>query len=259
MCLIALSWQPDKSHPLILIANRDEQHARPTAALDFWSDAPDILAGRDLQQGGSWLGLARRGAFAALTNYRQPGTPSGTRSRGHLVADFLRGDQRPLDYAQEVAAQATQYDGFNLLLGDREQLVYYGNRAGSEAQLLPPGVYGLSNAVLDSPWPKLEAVRDGLAAELEADNSSPEPLMRLMLRREAYPDPELPDTGVGLTLERMLSPPFICTPVYGTRCTTWMRWDARGADVLERSYDPAGEVTGEVQRRMDWQVPAAQP
>ncbi len=252
MCLIALSWQPDKPHPLVLIANRDEQHARPTAALDFWADAPDILAGRDLQQGGTWLGVQQRGAFAALTNYRQPGIPAGARSRGHLVGDFLRGNKRPLDYARAVARQAGQYDGFNLLVGDREQLVYYGNRTEGEPRLLSPGVYGLSNAVLDSPWPKLMAVRDGLAAELEAENSSAERLMRLMLRREAYPDPELPDTGVGLSLERMLSPPFICTPVYGTRCTTWLRWDGRGADMLERSYDAAGEVTGNVERRMDW-------
>ena len=252
MCLIALSWQPEQPHPLVLIANRDEFHARPTAPLQFWDDAPDILAGRDLQQGGTWLGVQARRAFAALTNYRQPDAPAGSRSRGHLVADFLRGRTGALEYAREVAQQADRYDGFNLLLGDGRQLVYFGNRAGAEPQVLGPGTYGLSNAELDSPWPKLQAARDGLAEALADEDTSVEQLMALLQRREPFPDEELPDTGVGLSMERMLSPPFICSPVYGTRCTTWMRWDAAGADVIERRFNPAGEVCGEVQRRLNW-------
>lgn len=248
MCLIALSWQPEQDQRLLLLANRDEQHARPAAPLAFWDDAPEVLAGRDLSEGGTWLGVNRQGRFAALTNFREPGAKSATRSRGHLVAEFLRGDMCPQDYASRV--QPAAYAGFNLLLGDRETLVYLSNRDAAGARILPPGIYGLSNALLDTPWPKLRLVRDALRGALNGPALDPAQAMHLMQRREPFPDRELPDTGVGLGLERMLSPPFICTPVYGTRCTTWLSLSSTTARICERSFDPAGGVSGECEETL---------
>ncbi len=251
MCLIALDWQPNSPIPLRLVANRDELHARPAAAAGFWDDAPDILAGRDLSQGGTWLGLHRSGAFAALTNYRDPKAPPGERSRGALVAEFLRQPQAPLDYAAAVHQQGTAFAGFNLLVGDRHSLAYVSNRDLQGPRLLAAGTYGLSNALLDSPWPKLRTVRDGLTALLGEAPVSAEAALALMARREAFPDHQLPDTGVGLSMERLLSPPFICTQIYGTRCTTWVELSLNQAQLVERSFDPAGRISGEVRETLD--------
>lgn len=251
MCLIALSWQPEQEQRLQLVANRDEQHARKAASLAFWDDEPQILAGRDLREGGTWLGLNRRGSFAALTNYREPGAAKGRRSRGHLVADFLRADAAPLDYATSLSLQ--DYAGFNLLLGDGRSLVYLSNRDEGGPRELAPGIYGLSNALLDTPWPKLKLARDGLRAALGAGELTPERGLGLLRRRDPFPDDSLPDTGVGLVLERMLSPPFICTPVYGTRCTTWLSLGAESALICERSFDRAGHISGECREELHFQ------
>lgn len=254
MCLIALSWQPGSDQPLLLLANRDEQHARPATALAAWAEAPHVLAGRDLSAGGTWLGVTRQGRFAAITNYREPGGRAGARSRGHLVADFLRGEQPPDRYAEQVEAQ--DYAGFNLLLGDTGQLIYLSNRAEGGPRSLHPGVYGLSNALLDTPWPKLLDLREGLRGLLNAESPPHEQGLNLLMRREPYPDAALPDTGVGLALERMLSPPFICTPVYGTRCSTWLRLGRAQAEVVERSFDASGKARGDVYHRIDLEVSA---
>ena len=256
MCLIALSWQPGSDQPLLLLANRDEQHARPAAALAAWDDAPHVLAGRDLSAGGTWLGVTRQGRFAALTNYREPGAAAGTRSRGHLVADFLRGELDPHHYAEQLQAEAQDYAGFNLLLGDSGQLIYLSNRAEGGPQSLRPGVYGLSNALLDTPWPKLLDLREGLRGLLGEESPPHDQALNLLMRREPYPDEVLPDTGVGLALERMLSPPFICTPVYGTRCSTWLRLARGEAELVERSFDASGKARGDVYHRIDLEVSA---
>ncbi len=257
MCLITFAWQPATQVPLQLVANRDEQHARPTAPLDFWVDQPQILAGRDLRAGGTWLGLNRWGHFAALTNFREPGVAASGRSRGHLVADYLQEQRDPLAHARQLQAEIGSYAGFNLLLGNREQLVYLSNRSADTPRVLEAGVYGLSNALLNSPWPKLKLVREGLSAALREGKLGVEVAMQLMAYRQPFADHLLPDTGVARAVERMLSPPFILTPVYGTRCTNWLALHRQRAELIERSFDPAGAVTRQVEKAIDLTASAA--
>jgi uncharacterized protein with NRDE domain len=144
MCLLAFAWQIHSKYPLILIGNRDEFYARPATPIRFWLDAPQVLAGRDEKEGGTWLGVTRSGRWAALTNYREPNAPVGVLSRGHLVANFLQGDSEPLDYLEDIAKRADDYSGFNLLVGTRQQAAVFSNR-GTSPTLLAAGLYGLSN------------------------------------------------------------------------------------------------------------------
>jgi uncharacterized protein with NRDE domain len=217
MCLIVLAWQAHPEYPLVLAANRDEFHHRPARPARFWEEAPELLAGRDLSAGGTWLGVTRHGRFAALTNFREPGAAAGVRSRGLLVSAFLQGDMTPLAYAQEVADQAAHYSGFNLLVGDAGTLVAVGNR-GTPPTLLEPGVHGLSNHLLDTPWPKVQRSRAALAALLPSPRR--ENLLALLADDRPAPDDALPDTGIGLPMERALSPVFIRAPGYGTRASS---------------------------------------
>jgi uncharacterized protein with NRDE domain len=169
MCLILFAHGAGEDFPLVLAANRDEFYERPTAPAAFWTEAPHVLAGRDLQAGGSWLGVTRTGRWAALTNYRDPPTSRpGRPSRGMLVSDFLTGSATPEQYLAAVAADAERYDGFNLLVGDPSGVHYFGNRMadGGEPSRLEPGVYGLSNHLLDTPWPKVARGRTRLKALL---------------------------------------------------------------------------------------------
>ena len=221
MCLILIAYRCHPGYPLLIAANRDEFHDRPTAPLAFWSDAPQILAGRDLQQGGTWMGISRSGRFAALTNYRDPSRvlPHAP-SRGHLVSDYLQGDQPVEDYLARLASQASAYNGFNLLIGDAHGLYCYSNDAGAP-QALTPGWHGLSNRLLDTPWPKLKR---GLALMRRTLEQRPVPgpddLLAVLADRTLAPDAELPQTGVPLEWERWLSPIFIDAPGYGTRSST---------------------------------------
>src|SRR5258706_6908216 len=156
MCLILFAWQAHPDYPLVVAANRDEWRDRPTAPAAWWDDAPDILAGRDLEAGGTWLGVTRAGRFAAITNFRDPSDRKSTApSRGQLVADFLRGDDAPRDYLAALAAKAARYNGFNLLLADDKSMCYFGSREG-EIIDVAPGIHGLSNHLLDEPWPKVK-------------------------------------------------------------------------------------------------------
>jgi uncharacterized protein with NRDE domain len=218
MCLIVLAWQAHPDYPLVLAANRDEFYHRPARAARFWEEVPEVLAGRDLSAGGTWLGVTRRGRFAALTNFREPGAAAGARSRGLLVSAFLQGDMTPLAYAQEVADRSADYSGFNLLVGDAGMLVAVGNR-GTPPTLLEPGVHGLSNHLLDTPWPKVERARAALAALLPSPPRHEE-LLALLADDRPAPDDALPDTGIGLAMERTLSPVFIRAPGYGTRASS---------------------------------------
>ncbi len=245
MCLIALALDADPAYRLVVAANRDEFYARPTAPAAWWEDAPQVLAGRDLREGGTWMGVTRDGRFAAITNYRDPGFAqlAGAPSRGALVADFLRGSADAEAYARDVAARAAEYNGFNLLVGDDDGLFYLSNRAPG-VRRLEPGVYGLSNALLDTPWPKVlrarAAVADALArAEGDEWDSS---LWEMLADRVIAADDALPDTGVGAERERLLSPPFIRTDVYGTRASTVLTI-ARDGEVrfVERSAAPGQE------------------
>ncbi|MBA1194199.1 NRDE family protein [Pseudomonas entomophila] len=244
MCLIVFAWRPGHALPLIVAANRDEFYQRPTRALGPWPEAPGVYAGRDLEAGGTWLGVGPEGRFAALTNIRQPGQPSGSRSRGHLVAEFLQGALAPRDYLESVTREVNAYAGFNLLVGDGRTLGYLHAHEGMP-RLLAPGVYGLSNAALDTPWPKLVKARQALAQTL--DTPEPERLLALLADETPVPDAALPDTGVGMATERLLSPAFIASPHYGTRARTVVIVDAQGRrHMIERSHGPLGTAQGDV-------------
>lgn len=219
MCLVLLAWQAHPDFPLVVAANRDEFHQRPTAQADFWADAPAVLAGRDLSAGGTWMGMTRSGRFAALTNFRDPGKHrDDAPSRGKLVSGFLESTEAPLSWLQGLAGTGVRYNGFNLLVGDGRTLACYSNVSG-EIESLRPGVYGLSNELLDSPWPKVSAAKSALSLALAA---LPEdgPLLELLRDDRTYPDEQLPRTGVDIALERMLSAAFIRNPRYGTRSST---------------------------------------
>ena len=241
MCLILFAWRARRDYDLVVAANRDEFYARATAPLGFWRDSPGVLAGRDLEAGGTWMGVSRSGRFAAITNYRDPnGIVPGAPSRGQLVCDFLAGRDEPPRYLERLVGDGERYNGFNLLVGDGAELWYYSNRA-AEPKSLDAGVYGLSNHVLDSPWPKVERGKRGLEGTLEISGDALKGcLFALLADREPAEDTELPDTGVGLALERALSPPFIVGERYGTRSSTVLLVERSGAvDVSETTFEHA--------------------
>lgn len=237
MCLIVVGWQVAGQYPLVVAANRDEFYARPTALAARWPEAPQVIGGLDLEAGGTWLGMTDTGRFAAVTNVRQPGQPAGRISRGQLTKDFLLGQASALTYAQSI--QGDDYAGFNLLLADGSELVYYSNRDGSP-RTLPPGIYGLSNRSLDSPWPKLIKAREGFARALPALPDE-QAFLRILADDEIVPDAELPATGLPLEWERLLSAIFVRSTTYGTRASTVLWQRADGAISLhEQSFGPEG-------------------
>lgn len=247
MCLLVLAYRQHPRYRLIAAANRDEFHSRPAHTAAFWPHAPHILAGRDAVHGGTWLGITRSGRFAAVTNYREAGPPVVPAiSRGWLVQDFLLGHDSPLNYVQTVANHAESYNGFGLLCADGRELSYYSNR-GCAPRTLPPGLYGLSNHLLDTPWPKVARAKSALLALLEPAEIEPESLLALLADTTPAPDAELPDTGVGLERERQLSPIFVRDPAHGTRCSTVLSIDVDGkVCLLERAFDADGAATGTV-------------
>jgi uncharacterized protein with NRDE domain len=221
MCLLLMAIRAHPRYRAIFAANRDEFYDRPTAQAAFWEDAPQILAGRDLKAGGTWMGITRSGRIAAVTNYRDPLTHRAEAlSRGHLVSEYLRGKEAPLNYIGRLAERWHQYNGFNLVLGDREALFWCSNRAAKEKEL-GPGIYGLSNHLLDTSWPKIERGKAGLRDLIEEGAElNLERIFALLSDRQGAEEASLPDTGVGLPLERVLSPIFITSPGYGTRSST---------------------------------------
>ena len=250
MCLILLAHRAHPKYPLIIAANRDEFYARPTAPAAFWDDAQHVLAGRDLSAGGTWLGITRTGRWAALTNYRDPPAPRpGRPSRGALVSNFLRGDAGPGEYLDGAAADADEYDGFNLLVGDLHGAHYFGNRMDGDRAPRPlePGFYGLSNHLLDTPWPKVARGTRVLRELIESGPPTPEALLEILYDTEIAPAESLPETGVGAEWERALSASFIATPEYGTRASTALIVDdGLNATFVERSFAPGPVVDGEV-------------
>jgi uncharacterized protein with NRDE domain len=228
----------------VLFRSRDEFFARPTAPADFWTDRPEILAGRDLEGGGTWLGVSRSGRFAGLTNYRDPSRQrQGTPSRGKLVGDFLDGAMSAAAYRQELAQTGATYNGYNLIFSDGEALHYQSNM-GEAAGPLPPGVYGLSNHLLDTPWPKVAQGKSRLAAALSRlpDDAG---LLQVLRDDAIAEDRELPRTGVSLDWERLLSAAFVKSPSYGTRSSTVVLLDKRRQIGFEEvSYDASGNETG---------------
>ena len=245
MCLIVFAWRPGHAQPLIVAANRDEFYARPSLPLAQWADAPQVYAGRDQEAGGTWLGVSAEGRFAALTNIRDPHQPPARKSRGELVARFLSGSLPIDDYLADVNGRSIEYAGFNLLLGTQDELWHY-NANDTEPTLLAAGVYGLSNAGLDTPWPKLLKAKAAFSELLE--DPQPEALLRVLSDPHTAPFAELPDTGVGLATESLLSSVFISSPSYGTRASTALIVNADGTRrMVERSFGPYGGQLGEVE------------
>jgi uncharacterized protein with NRDE domain len=243
MCLILFAWKTQEKFPLVLAANRDEFRERPSAPADFWGDAPDLLAGRDLKEGGTWLGITRTGRLAAITNYRNPASlKKKAPSRGNLVSDYLRGRDDPEDYLRTLAPRAENYNGFSLLVGNARELAFFSNRGG-EQSLLAPGIHGMSNHLLDTPWPKVTRGKRALAELLSARaDPMPEALLALLHDRSVAADDLLPETGVGLERERLLSPLFIESPDYGTRSSTVIIIDRTGkVTFIERAFGVGGE------------------
>ena len=238
MCLILVAWCAHPAFPLVVAANRDEFYARPTALAARWPASPGIIGGRDLEAGGTWLGISEQGRFAAVTNVREPGMAKGELSRGELTRNFLESRQEPADYLATLDYAA--YSGFNLLLSDGESLHYASNR-GPQAQSLAPGVYGLSNHLLDSPWPKLIAARQRFSEALQSLPAS-QAFFDILRDDEIVPDDQLPNTGVPLEWERRLSAIFVRSPDYGTRASTLVAVNAKKSLFFEeRSFGPNGQ------------------
>lgn len=267
MCLLAVAWQAHPRYRLVLAANRDEFHARPADPMDHWPDgpaSPPILAGRDRQAGGTWLGLAADRRVGVVTNFREPSRPApGAPTRGRLIPAFLANGHSPARFLDAVAAEAGAYAGFNLLLADHAELWYASNRAERFATALAPGVYGLSNGLIDTPWPKLRRVRDGLG-DWVARGAGPGELgtlLALLADDRPADRAELPQTGLSPEWEHRLSAPFVRHADYGTRCSTVVLVGHDGAaDVVERRFDADGRPTGETGWRLapgEW--PAASP
>ena len=247
MCLIAWNWQPDSATPLLLLANRDEFYARPALPLHWWNTAPNgaqVLAGKDVQGGGTWLGVSRTGRLAALTNFRTAEPQrTNTPSRGELVASFLQGDLPADVYLQQLAGQSSDYNPFNLLVFDGQQLVGLESR-GARVLNHTPGLGAVSNADFQTPWPKLTQLRSGLAAHTRVENMADlRQHLPLLHERKLVPDSALPHTGVPLELERVLSAVFIATPSYGTRACSVVALHHDHAEFIEQSFGPQGLIS----------------
>lgn len=238
MCLIFLSVNNHHRYKLIVAGNRDEFYQRKTAPAHFWEDHPDILAGRDLEAGGTWMGISRQGRISVVTNYRDLKNlkPVAT-SRGHLVSDFLLNGSKPDEYLQEVSSKGNKYNGFNLIVGNQDELHYYSNyKKGPEK--ISAGLHGLSNHLLNTPWPKVERGKQKVNSLLKDHDVDPTKLFEVLFNEQRAEDSQLPDTGIGLDRERALSSMFIKSPGYGSRCSTVILIDRTNKVYFsERVYD----------------------
>ena len=243
MCLILLAIKKHPQYKLIAAANRDEFYDRPTAPAAFWNETPHLLGGRDLLAGGTWLGITRQGRLAAVTNYRDPASlKKNAPTRGKLVSRFLSGRDSPTGYLDELNQKAFRYNGFNLIVGDRDSLFWYSNR-GNGPRKLSSGLYGLSNHLLDTAWPKISRSKAQLASLLRKEEApSVDALFHLLGDQTMADEESLPDTGVGIEWERILSAVFIKSPDYGTRSSTLIFMDTKDhVTFIERTFDPKSE------------------
>ena len=260
MCLIAFGWKPAAGLRLLVVGNRDEFHGRPSTPLAFWPDQPALLAGRDSEAHGTWLGVSTRGRLAAVTNVRLP-TPraSGLRSRGALAVDYLTGKAAPAEHLAALQTPLSGYGPCNLLLADVNGACYASSQPGIAVQALRLGLYGLSNATLDSPWPKTLRLKHAVAGWLaQGRYTDTAPLFAALADTHTPSDSDLPDTGVGLVAERFVAPAFILGREYGTRCSTVIAIDDEGAGVIiERRFGPAGIALGETRIDFRWPLPLA--
>jgi len=256
MCLAVLALHTLPGIPVLIAANRDEFHQRPTLPAAQWPDAPEVYAGRDGLAGGSWMGVTTSGRYALVTNFREPGkTRDNAPSRGALVEDYLRGGASPADYLAWAYDAGQAYNGFNLIVGDTREAWYLSNRDGGPRRLAS-GVYALSNHLLDTPWPKLARTKAAFESVLR---STPQPdlpaLMAALADRQPAEDADLPATGLPLDRERLLSSPFIVSPNYGTRSSSVLTLRADGAGQLdERRFAPDGTVSGESLLTFSWRA-----
>lgn len=251
MCLIVFSYKQHAEYDLIFAANRDESYDRPTKPAHYWAEHPQVLAGKDLKAGGTWMGINRDGVFSAVTNYRDltaPPVVGNPPSRGHLVLDYLIDGGDPENYLKRVTRRADLYDGFNLLAGTTDKLMYFSNRQNRPVQL-EPGLYGLSNHLLNTPWPKVERARADLDLAVRSNEISEEVLFEILKNDIPASDDKLPETGLPLELERAVSSAFIKTDGYGTRASTLLLIDKEGlVTYTERLYGPGIDHEKETKR-----------
>jgi uncharacterized protein with NRDE domain len=246
MCLVLVVWRMHPRYSCLVAANRDEFHARPTVAAEWWPDRPQILAGRDLEAGGTWLGVNRSGRFAALTNYRDPEQRrSQAPSRGALVTSLLESGATLTESLAHLREVGADYNGFNVIFSDGERLGIYESVRGSGRELAP-GIYGLSNHLLDTPWPKVQIAKSRLESAL-ADLRDTAPLLALLRDDRPAPDAQLPQTGMSRQWERLLSSAFVRAADYGTRCSTIIRIDTRGRAYFDEwSWNSVGADIGRI-------------
>lgn len=247
MCLLAIAWNTHPRWRLVLAGNRDEFHERPAAPLGRWIRPAGIVAGRDLQSGGTWAGADTGGRMAVVTNVRDPAIRKpGAPSRGALVADYLGGERGAAQTAEAALLHAGAFAPFNLLLADDRDCMFVGNTPSPRMSGLQPGVHGLSNGDLDEPWPKVVSLCQRMDAWIQSGHDDPGPLWDALADESQAADAALPDTGVGIELERMLSPAFIRGTDYGTRASTLIAigHDGRGW-IAERRFGPGGRSEGE--------------
>jgi uncharacterized protein with NRDE domain len=239
-----IAFRTVDDYPLLVAGNRDEFHARPTQKADWWPDDGDVLGGRDLQAGGTWLAVHRSGKFAAVTNYRDADSSKrGKRSRGHLVSEYLQGDLSPTEYLQTL--NGDDFTGFNLLVSDGQTLAYQSNRSDTSGEL-PPGVYGLSNATLDTPWEKVERSKNKLQELIDGNAVNESSLLRVLGDREKGPVDEVKSNRLPFATAHAITAPFIVLPEYGTRCSTVVIADQNDKwSLLERRFAADGSKTGE--------------
>ncbi|MFV8828293.1 NRDE family protein [Alkalihalobacterium sp. APHAB7] len=243
MCLINFAYQSHDQYDLILAANRDEFFERPTAKADYWKEVPGLIAGKDLEQGGTWLGVTTKGRFAALTNYREVREKKDEKSRGELVLDFLKNDLSARDYLNAVRDRRNDYLGFNLLCGTVEELFYYSNRQNTIEQI-QPGIHSVSNALLNTSWPKVKRGKTLVEQTLRNEkNDIIGQLLEGLTNDEKAEEQLLPETGVGIELEKHLSPMFIKMEAYGTRCSTVITISkSKQVTFCERTYAQGQQI-----------------
>lgn len=236
MCLLFFAINRHSEYPLIVVANRDEYYHRPTQALHFWKDHPQVAAGKDLEKGGTWFGVCKNGRWAAVTNYREPDQSGVSTSRGNLVLEYLLTDLPPSAYLEGLLPQAQDFSGFNLVIGDLAEVHYFSNRHPEQKQL-GPGTYGLSNHLIDTPWPKVVRGKDALSRIMQSSTLSSDSLFNLLSDPLPARDDALPSTGVDIAFERLLSSAFIQGEAYGTRSSTVLLINRNnGLKLEERSY-----------------------
>lgn len=237
MCLIVFAYNYHPEYPIILAGNRDEFYGRKALKAHVWDTDPKMLAGKDLRAGGTWLGVSKNGEFGAITNYRDLKNPrEGERSRGEIITNFLTETGPPDQKLRHLKKQSQEYAGFNLLAGNIRQLFYFSNISGN-IQSVAPGIHGISNAFLDTPWPKVETAKSEFEKTIDSSPPDKEKIFKFLQDKQPFPDESLPDTGLSPEMEKAVSPIFIETEGYGTRCSTLLTIDAKErVRFIEKTY-----------------------